>query len=83
MSLKELIIEREYRSLANDIVSNFFIPVLNQAVEYKRAVGFFSSSALIEVSKGLIGLKKNNGKIKLICSPKISEEDHSVASKEF
>lgn len=51
------------------------MPVLKNSVIYKRAVGFFSSSALAEVSLGISGLIENGGKIQLIASPKLSEED--------
>lgn len=80
MSLSDLVIESEYRSLAKNIVKDFFIPVLKESFQYDRAVGFFSSSALIEISKGLSGLIKNNGKIRLICSPKLTEEDIEAIS---
>lgn len=42
---------------------------------YKRAVGFFSSSALIELTKGIAGLISNSGKIQLIASPYLSSDD--------
>lgn len=70
-----LSIDSEYRSFRQDIVKKFFIPVLSQSVLYKRAVGFFSSTSLIEVSNGLSGLVKNQGKVQLICSPYLTEED--------
>ena len=44
MSLKEIHIKEEYRSLIDNVVQDFYIPLLEQAVIYKRAVGFFSSS---------------------------------------
>lgn len=75
MSFKDLNLKREYRSYRSDIINEFYIPVLNQSVLYRRAVGFFSSSALAEIMKGISGLYKNGGKIQLIASPKLSEED--------
>ena len=75
MSLKDISIKQEYRSLSDDIVNDFYIPLLQEATLYQRAVGFFSSSALIELTKGICGLVKNKGKIKLIASPRLSEED--------
>ena len=75
MSLKDISIKQEYRSLSDDIVNDFYIPLLREATLYQRAVGFFSSSALIELTKGICGLVKNKGKIKLIASPRLSEED--------
>jgi len=68
-------IKTEYRSSFDNIVKDFYIPLLAQSIEYRRAVGFFSSSALAEIATGITGLVKNGGKIKLIASPYLSEED--------
>lgn len=75
MSLQDIEIKSEYRSFHDDVVRDFYIPLLRQAKIYKRAVGFFSSSALVKISKGLTGLVKNNGKIFLVASPYLSSED--------
>lgn len=75
MSLKELKIKEEYRSLQDDIIREFYIPLLKNSISYKRAVGFFSSSSLAEIAKGINEFIKNDGKIKLIASPKLSEKD--------
>lgn len=75
MSLQDISIKKEYRSLIDNVVKDFYIPLLNEAVEYKRAVGFFSSSVLAEISRGISGLVKNGGKIKIVASPYLSEED--------
>ena len=47
MSLKDLEIKNEYRSKITDVVSNFFLPVLNESCSYKRSVGFFPPRALL------------------------------------
>lgn len=83
MSLKNITIKEEYRSLIDDMVNDFYIPVLNESVIYKRAVGFFSSSALIEISKGISALIQNGGKIQLIASPHLNEEDIEAITKGF
>ena len=75
MSFEDIELKTEYRSKRDDIVKDFYIPVLEKSVDYKRAVGFFTSNALIEISKGITGLVKNDGKIKLIASPRLSSED--------
>ncbi|WP_321833931.1 DEAD/DEAH box helicase family protein [Clostridium butyricum] len=75
MSFLTLNLKREYRSFKDNIVREFYLSVLKNSVIYKRAVGFFSSSALAEVSLGISGLIENGGKIQLIASPKLSEED--------
>lgn len=83
MSIQNVALKSEYRSLSDDIVREFYIPLLSHAVLYRRAVGFFSSSALIEISKGISQLVANGGKIQLIVSPKLSEEDLSAIDKGF
>ena len=75
MGYEELAILRSYKTNKNDIVKEFYLPVLKKSVLYKRAVGFFSSTALIELSKGISGLVKNGGKIRFIVSPLLSAED--------
>lgn len=74
-SLRDLKIKFCYRSDKDNLVRDFFDPALKLAVEYKRAVGFFSSSALKSLSRGLDGLLSNGGTMKIIASPQLSEED--------
>lgn len=66
---------RRYKTNKHDIVREFYTPVLKESVLYKRAVGFFSSTVLIDLSKGLAGLIQNGGKIRFIVSPLLSQED--------
>ncbi len=75
MSLNNLTIQKEYRNLKCDIIHDFYIPVLKEAVTYKRAVGFFNSAALYEMAIGLNQIVKNGGKIELIVSPHLTDED--------
>jgi len=75
LSLQERKIKTEYRSLIDNIIQDFYIPLLSEATVYKRAVGFFSSSALAEISKGIAAMAKNGGKIQIVASPYLSEED--------
>jgi superfamily II DNA or RNA helicase len=75
MNLKEVGLKTEYRSLLDNVIKDFYIPVLRQSVLYKRAVGFFSSTALLELSLGICALVENGGKIQLIASPRLSQED--------
>ena len=46
-------------------------------------MGFFSSTSLIQISRGLIGLVKNGGRIELIASPKLSEDDIEAIVKGY
>lgn len=75
MALTDLSLKREYRSYKNNVVKEFYIPVLTEAILYRRAVGFFTSEALVEISKGISGLIENEGHIQLIVSPILNKED--------
>ena len=75
MSFRDIEIKTEYRSGESDVIKDFYVPVLAQARKYKRAVGFFSSTALVQIARGIAELVANGGKIELIASPRLSEED--------
>ena len=75
MSFQDIELKPEYRSRLDNVIRDFYNPVLNQAIIYKRAVGFFSSSALVSLTNGLSGLIKNGGTIQVIASPRLSQED--------
>ena len=75
MSLRDHHIKSEYRSLIDNVIQDFYLPLLHEANLYKRAVGFFSSSSLVEISKGIGDMAKNGGKIEIIASPYLSDDD--------
>ena len=75
MSFKDIKLKTVYRSKLDNVIQDFYNPVLEQAILYKRAVGFFSSSALVSITPGICGLIRNGGKIELIASPRLSSED--------
>lgn len=75
MGLRDIPIKNEYRSLIDDVIKDFYVPLLGNAVLYQRAVGFFSSSALTMIAKGIDGLVQNGGRIQIIASPRLSVSD--------
>lgn len=75
MALSDLHIAKEYRNLKCDVINDFYVPILSNAVMYKRAVGFFNSAALYEMAIGLRHLVEKQGKMELIVSPRLTEED--------
>ncbi|MDO4189678.1 MAG: DEAD/DEAH box helicase family protein, partial [Lachnospiraceae bacterium] len=83
MSFKELGLLKHYKTYKNNIVKEFYTPVLCEAALYQRSVGFFSSTALIELTKGISGLVKNGGKIQFIVSPFLSKEDVEAIEKGY
>ena len=75
MNFKEIPIKSEYRSLLDNVAKDFYVPLLSCSVKYQRAVGFFSSSVLVEISKGITSLAERGGKIQLVASPYLSDDD--------
>lgn len=83
MSFKNLNIKKEYRIPADNIINNFYIPLLNESILYQRSVAYFSSESLYEISFGIVNLLKNNGRIQLIVSPILSEEDIEAINRGY
>lgn len=83
MSFQDCEIKQEYRTLIDNVVQDFYIPLLKESVVYKRAVGFFSSTALLEISKGIGPMASKGGKIQLIASPYLSDEDIDAIQKGY
>ena len=83
MSLQDCSIKSEYRSLIDNVVQGFYIPLLHEAKTYRRAVGFFSSSSLVEISKGIAEMAQNGGKIQIVASPYLSDEDIEAIKKGY
>lgn len=71
-------IKLEYRTLATNVVNEFYIPALSVAKTYYRAVGYFSSTILLSLTYGLANFVKNGGKMKLLISPQLSKEDYEA-----
>lgn len=75
MSLKNVKYYDEYVSHKIDLLKEFYIPVLSEAVSFDRAVGYFRSDFIYEISKGMSALIGNGGCIRIITSPDLTEED--------
>jgi len=81
MSLKELNLKGLYDSDRDDLLNDFYIPVLSESIYYKRIAGFFSSNALAIAAKGISKFIENGGKIQLIANVIISEKDQEAIKK--
>lgn len=76
-------IKLSYNSLADQIVLDFYIPCLEKAKKYKRAVGFFSSNILLQISKGLGAFADNGGQMKLLVSTRLEKDDYDAIKKGY
>lgn len=76
MSFKDLDIKLSYISCGEEnIAKSFLVPALKQTNRYRRSVGFFSSGVFGPIIDGIVALSRNGGKIELIASPRLSDED--------
>ncbi len=84
MTFKDLEIDNSYISKGeHNISASFLNPVLRWTKEYKRSVGFFSSTVLETLLDGVMGLVGNYGHIQLIASPELSDEDVYVIEQAY
>lgn len=75
MALDELDLKNRYRTGRDDLVNDFYVPVLSEATLYRRAVGYFSSGSLALAAQGLNRLIARGGAVQLVASPQFSAED--------
>lgn len=78
MSLKELDLNRSYASDREDIVGEFYNPVLSQAKRYDRISAYFSSGSFVLAASGLTRFIRNDGKMRLIFDTLTSQEDKDM-----
>jgi superfamily II DNA or RNA helicase len=62
----------------DDLLKDFYIPVLSCATSYKRAVGYFSSSLLAKAAEGLGGLIQSNGTMQLIIGEPLKNDEYEA-----
>jgi superfamily II DNA or RNA helicase len=75
LSLKLLDLKQDYRSESDNLITDFYLPCLERSTTYDRAVGYFSSKSIVAVARGLTALIRVGGKMRLVASPNLSEED--------
>lgn len=76
MNYKDLDLKRSYISYGDDnITASLIVPALKCTKLYRRSVGFFSSSVFELIMDGITGLVRNKGRIELVASPRLSDED--------
>lgn len=83
LRFNELTLQPTYYTTTSNIAAEFYNPVLSIATSYDRVSGYFSSKALASYAKGLLGFIKNNGKMRLIISLEISEEDFKLIKEGY
>lgn len=73
--LRKLGLRTNYTSETDNLYEEFFLPALSSAVDYRRAVGFFSLGVLLNAPAAMSGIVKGEGRIRLIFGKLVSPED--------
>ena len=76
-SFKDLALELNFDTgvEGSDVTKKFYIPVLQRAKSYDRVAGYFSSAALSNAARGIAGLVRNSGRMRLITSHALQKYD--------
>lgn len=78
MALKDIELKPVYYSDDDNLLEDFYVPVLANSIKYDRIAGYFSSNALAIAAKGIAGFIKAGGRIRLIANVVLSEEDQQA-----
>jgi DNA phosphorothioation system restriction enzyme len=73
--LRDLDLQPYYRSGKHQLLRDFYEPCLTNATDYARAVGYFTSTSLAAAARGLRPFLDHEGRMRLVASPKLTEED--------
>lgn len=72
-----------YRSDTDDIARDFYVPCLEVSTSYDRASGYFTSGALPIIAKGLVHYLESGGRMRLVCSPVVTEQDAEAIERGY
>lgn len=65
------------------MLRDFYVPVLKETKYYDRASGYFDTKSLAAAANGISGLIDNGGEMRLLVSPRLTEEDKKALQGEI
>ena len=72
---KQILLKPVYYARENNILKEFYIPVMKDSIVYDRASAYFSAKALCDCAEGIEYVALNKGQIRIILSEDIEEYD--------
>lgn len=72
-----------YNKVEHDIANEFYLPCMRTASFYDRISGYFGSTIYIIAWEALKEFVAKKGKMRLICSPYLSDEDQNALSEGY
>jgi len=73
--LRSVTLKTSYNTSRDDLILDFFVPLLTQSKTYDRGVGYFSSGWLKITAKGMVQFAANGGRARWVTSPILNQQD--------
>lgn len=83
MTLESFHFKPDYNKAFDNIANDFYIPCIENSIGYDRITGYFASTIYIIAWNGIKTFIKNNGKMRIICSPYIVDEDKAAITEGY
>lgn len=81
MPLDTIKYKQTYNKIDDDIANDFYLPTMANSVCYDRMSGYFGSTVFIIAWDALKTFVANGGRMRLICSPVLSDDDINAILK--
>ncbi len=81
MGLRDVSLKEEYRSDRDNLIEEFFIPCLDNCIEYDRAVEYATLKSLTGYYFGLKSFLENNVQIRIVTGHRFRTSDLNILSK--
>ena len=69
-----------YQTIADNFISDFYVPAFKEAAQYDRAVGYFNSAVFQKIFFSTETFLHNKGKIRLIIGSALSSNEYDAIS---
>lgn len=73
--LNDIVFLPTYFKTRNELYSEFYKPCMENSIQYDRITGYFGSSVFLVINQALKEFVLSEGKIRIICSPNLKDED--------
>ncbi len=83
MKLNSFDFKTAYNKAENDVAEEFYLPCMRVATKYDRISGYFGSTIYIIAWNALKDFVAANGKMRVICSPYLSDEDQAALAEGY
>lgn len=81
MPLDSVEYKQTYNKIDDNIANDFYLPSMANSTRYDRMSGYFGSTIFIIAWTALKDFVSNNGRMRIICSPVLSDDDINAIQK--